>query len=409
MAETKAVAEEATKKEGDFSLKGKAKKTKPKQLGKKQTNEPAKVDLSKKPEDQGAVVQDVTKVTIPKKEEEVASEKDQVVDVNPETRPKEEEKVEEKVTEEKPVLQEITKEESQAQAKKVEQVVKEAKRDAQVTGKPLPENIEKLVSFIDETGGTLDDYVRLNADYSKVDDNALLHEYYRQTKPHLDSSDVSLLLEDYKWDEEVDEERDVRKKKIAYKEAIAEAKNFLEKTKQQYYAEIKSRPVQGVSEEYQKAFDFFNRYNEGQQIATQQHEDFKSSTKNLFSNEFKGFEFNVGEKKFRYGIKDPSAVADRQSDVSNTLQKFLDSDGNVVDVSGYHKAIYAAEHADTIANHFYEQGKADGVQEIMAKSKNLDSNPRKTAPGDVYIGGLKVKAVSGADTSKLKIKKRKFN
>ncbi len=267
----------------------------------------------------------------------------------------------------------------------------------------LPENVEKLVNFMKETGGDINDYVRLNADYTNVDDTALLKEYYKQTKPHLDSDEIEFIMEDkFDYDEDVDEDRDIRKKKLAKKEEIAKAKNFLEETKSKYYDEIKLRP--GVTQEQKKAMDFFNRYNEEQKMVKQQHDRFKSTTKNFFNNEFKGFEFNLNEKKFRYGVNDIDSVASNQSDLTNLIGKFLDNKGEVKDYKGYHKAIFAAQNADTIANHFYEQGKADAVKDVMAKSKNLNNELRPTSTGDVFIGGMKVKAISGVDSSKLKLR-----
>ena len=260
---------------------------------------------------------------------------------------------------------------------------------------------------MEETGGTVQDYVRLNADYTNVDNQALIREYYKQTKPHLDSEDVSLLLEDFDFDEDIDEPKDIRKKKIAFKEEAAKAKDFLEGLKSKYYDEIKLRP--GVTQDQQKATDFFNRYNEEQDANQAKHEVFKQKTKQLLNEDFKGFDFNVSDKKFRYGVKNPSQVGEQQSDISNFIKTFLNDKGEIQDAKGYHKALYAARNADTIAQHFYEQGKADAVKDVMAKSKNISNEPRQTATGDVFIGGLKVKAVSGLDSSKLKIKTKKFN
>jgi dsDNA-binding SOS-regulon protein len=269
----------------------------------------------------------------------------------------------------------------------------------------LPENVEKLVEFMRETGGTLEDYVRLNADYSNVDNDTLLREYYKNTKSHLNSEEINFMIEDnFAFDEEVDEERDVRKAKLAYKEEVAKAKQHLETLKSNYYQEIKLRP--GTTQEQQKATDFFNRYNEEQGVAKQQHEDFQSQTKDYFTNEFKGFDFKVGEKKFRYGVKNVNDVVDKQLNISNTIKKFLNNTGEVKDVQGYHKAIYAADNADSIAQHFYEQGKSDAVREISAKSNNVSmSEPRSAAPSDIKVGGYTIKSVSGLDSSKLKIKK----
>ena len=297
-------------------------------------------------------------------------------------------------------LQEVTEEED---VEEKPQVVEEDPNTVY-----LPESVQKLVDFMDETGGTVEDYVRLNADYSNVDDTTLLKEYYKKTRPHLDDSEISFLMEDnFSYDEEVDEERHVRKQKLAQKEEIAKAKNFLEGLKDKYYEEIKLRPT--ISNDQRKAMDFFNRYNEREEVAQKQHEEFVDTTNKLLNDEFKGFDFNVGDKKFRYGVKDPSKVAESQSNINTFIRKFLNEKGEVVDHKGYHKAMYAADNADTIAQHFYDQGKADATKDIMAESKNIDQKPRANAE-DVYVGGLKVRAVSdGTDLTKLRIKNQKFN
>ena len=293
------------------------------------------------------------------------------------------------------------------EVKEVEAEYKEAIRDEKVIGKSLPENIEKLVSFMEETGGNISDYVRLNADYSNVDNETLLKEYYKQTKPYLEGEDISLMLEDFSYDEDIDEQRDIRKKKLAFKEEVAKARSFLEETKSKYYDEIKLRP--GVTQDQQKATDFFNRYNEEQKAGKAKHSEFLKRTNELLTDDFKGFDFNVGESKFRYSVKNPQKVAEAQSNISDFIGTFLNDKGEVKDTKGYHKALYAARNADTIAQHFYEQGKADAVRDVMVKSKNISTEPRKTSGGDVFINGLKVKAISGADSSKLKVKTRRFN
>ena len=386
-------------------LKVKAKILKPKNLSR--NDEPIKIDLSQpKIEEQDAIQTQETNdsdVVVEKQENSVDSK-----EVAQEVRPTEEVKpVIEEIIEEKPEEEEVVnigEEMVQTSEKPVAKVSDELpKQDIN-----LPENIEKVVDFMKETGGTLEDYVRLNADYSNVDNDTLLREYYKQTKSHLDSEEINFLMEDnFQYDEELDEARDIRKKKLAYKEEVAKARKHLDGLKSQYYDEIKLRP--GVTQEQKKAMDFFNRYNEEQDVAQQQHETFKSNTKDYFTNEFEGFDFKLGEKKFRYGVKNPNEVADNQSNISNIIKKFLNDKGDVTDVQGYHKAMYAAENADTIAQHFYEQGKADAIRDVAAKSKNISNEARASAPSDVYIGGLKVKSISGLDSSKLKIKTRKFN
>ena len=399
---------------------GKLKVKKPKNLAK--SDEPIKVDLSKpveKTEEKIEKQQDAIQVGETK---EIPDDKSSGDIPKVEIKGGESDKesapvVESKEEEETPVIEEIVEE-----PVKEEEVV-EIGDKMETQDKPeavisqdvpkeniptLPENIVKVVDFMNETGGTLEDYVRLNHDYSNVDNDTLLREYYLQTKSHLDSEEINFLIEDnFSWDEDVDEPRDVRKAKLAYKEEVAKAKQHLEGLKDKYYQEIKLNP--GITPEQQDAMNFFNRYNEEQQVAQKQHETFKSNTKDYFGPEFKGFDFSIGEKKFRYGIKNVNDVADNQSDISNTIKKFLDKEGNVNDVKGYHKAMYAANNADTIAQHFYEQGKADAIKNLSAQSKNINTQPRTSNPGDVFVGGLKVKSISGMDSSKLKIKTRKFN
>jgi len=389
---------EEVKQEGEFKVK---KPSKPKNLGK--TEDVTKVEI---PSNKGEVDQDVTKVEIKTEEDAVqeqsADASDDTVGQSEDSSDSEEVVEEVRTTdsnEESPIS--VIEEVSEEEVKPTEEV-KEVKQEI-VQQKSLPENIEKLVSFMEETGGTVDDYVRLNADYTNVDNNTLVREYYKQTRPHLDYDDVSLLLEDFDYDEELDDEKEIRKKKIAFKEEVGKAKNFLEDLKGKYYDEIKLRP--GVTQEQQKAMDFFNRYNEEQNTIKQMHDDFVNRTNNFLTDDFKGFDFTVGDKKFRYGIKNPKQVADAQSDITNFIGKFLDKENKISDLSGYHKALYAARNADTLAQHFYEQGKADAVKDVMAKSKNISTEPRKTSSGEVFVNGLRVKAISGVDSSKLKVKK----
>ena len=346
---------EPVKQEGEFKLK--TKKKTPKKLIETKDNI-TKVNVNPK-EPLVELEDNVTKVEI--KKEEDAIQIGETEKVSGDTPPGNSDKVEESVPESNETTEGFSpiKEVTEAEVKQVEAEVKEAIRDEKVLGKPLPENIEKLVSFMEETGGTIEDYTRLNADYSSIDDVTLLKEYYKKNKPYLESDDIDLLLEDFVIDEDMDEERDARKKKLAFKEEVAKAKNFLEETKSKYYDEIKLRP--GVTQEQQKAMDFFNRYNKQQEQAEQQHQTFKDNTKKLFSDDFKGFDISVGEKKYKYNIQNKDKVAENQSNITNLVGKFLDENGNVQDVNGYHKAMYAAENVDKIAAHFYEQGKADAV------------------------------------------------
>ena len=378
---------EPVKQEGEFKIK---KKT-PKKLT-KTSDEPVKVNIK---EPLIKLEPEIKRVVIPKEQEEVA----QIGEVKETTVEKPIIDVVEDVKEFTPI--------KEVEVAKVEAEVKEALRDEKVLGKQLPENIEKLVSFMEDTGGTIEDYTRLNADYSSINETVLLKEYYKKNKPYLDESDVELLLEDFSYDEELDEDIDIRKKKLAFKEEVAKAKGFLEETKVKYYDEIKLRS--NVNPDTQKATDFFNRYNKQQETAKQQHKQFQESTKQLFNDNFEGFDIKVGDKNYKYNIQNRDKVAENQSNINNLVGKFLDSDGNVSDTKGYHKAMYAADNVDKIASHFYEQGKADAVKDVMNKSKNLSDTKARSQQGDVFVNGFKVKAISGQDSSRLKIKTKKFN
>ena len=411
---TQTKTDEPVKQEGDFKLK--PKKTTPKKLG-NINNDPIKVDLTK-PEATGEIIPSVTKVTIPKenaisKQETGELPEDQragdIQKVDEQVRTSESVEVQEPKQEDSVVeLEEIT-EQQETEVKEIKQEIAEAKRDEQILGKALPENIEKLVTFMEDTGGTVEDYVRLNHDYNKTDDVTLLNEYYKQTKPHLDGEEIAFLMEDnFNFDEEVDEARDVRKKKLAFKEEVAKARKELDVLKDKYYQEIKLRP--GVSQEQKKATDFFNRYNEQQATMETNHQDFKTKTNQLFNDEFQGFDFDLGQKKFRYKVSNPKQIGETQGDISKFISKYTNDKGVVTDTKGYHKSLYAAMNADKIANHFYEQGKADGVKTVVNGSKNItNEKPRQVADGNVFVNGLKVKSISGLDSTKLRIKTKKFN
>ena len=386
---------EPVKQEGEFKLK---KKT-PKKLT-TPSSEPVKVNIK---EPLVELPPEVTKVVIPKEDAIQVGETKEVPVEKPSG---DSTAVGEQVQEPVEDVKEFTPI-KEVEVAKVEAEVKEALRDEKVLGKQLPENIEKLVSFMEETGGTIEDYTRLNADYSSVDEKTLLKEYYKKNKPYLDNSDVELLLEDFDYDEDLEEDRDIRKKKLAFKEEVAKAKGFLEETKVKYYDEIKLRS--NVNPDTQKATDFFNRYNKQQETAKQQHSQFQESTKQLFNDDFEGFDIKVGDKNYKYNIQNRDKVAENQSNINNLVGKFLDSDGNVNDTKGYHKAMYAADNVDKIASHFYEQGKADAVKDVVNSSRNLSDTKARSTQGDVFVNGFKVKAISGTDSSKLRIKTKKFN
>jgi len=337
-------------------------------------------------------------------EEEQVQEQQPVVEEIVEKTKEEEQVVEET---EQPVLEEVKEEEEQT-AEEVKEVVEEAIEEAEKTGQELPEHIQKLMNFMEETGGDLEDYVKLNQDYSKYDDTTLLREYYRQTKPHLTGDEVDFLMEDgFTFDEEVDDPKDIKRKKLAFKEQVANARAHLDRQKSNYYEEIKAGVK--LTPDQQKAVDFFNRYNKEQEEASkvtgQQRKVFTDKTNQLFTNKFKGFEYNVGDKKYRFNVKDVNQVRETQSDINNFVSKFMDNKQQLTDSQGYHKSLFTAMNADSIANHFYEQGKADAIKESVAKAKNVNMEPRQGL-GEVEAGGVKVKML-GDDSNQFKFKIKK--
>jgi hypothetical protein len=355
-----------------------------------------KVDLSKPPKESKS--EEVEQQ--PAKEEEV-------VVVNEEPKVDKVEEKEEEVKEEVPVIQEVTDEEVvEVEVSPTEETIK-----AEVKENPLPEKLQKVIDFMNETGGDLNDYVNLNRDISKMDDSEVLDEYYRSTKSHLSPEERGFLLEDsFGVDEDLDDEKTIRKKKIALKEQVAEARAHLDRQKSKYYEDIKAGSK--LTSEQQKAIDFFNRYNKESEVQTKKAETskraFLNKTNNLFNENFKGFDYQVGDKKFRFNVKDVDKVKTTQSDLNNFVNKFVGEDKvTIKDAAGYHKSLFTAMNADTIAKHFYEQGKADAIKDTAAKDKNINVNARQTH-GQIEAGGIKVR-VLGDNTKdfKFKIKNKK--
>ena len=354
---------------------------------------------------------DLSKPPIPKEDEVKESDADDsgvVASAENADAPQEQEEVQpEAETQETTVLEEITGDE----VEEVEEQVEEAIAEAQATGNPLPENIQKLVDFMSETGGDLNDYVKLNQDYSKLDDSDLLHEFYKQTKPHLNQEEINFLMEDtFSFDEDMDDDRDIRRKKLALKEQVASAKSHLDGQKSKYYEEIKMGSK--LPDEAKKAMDFFNRYNKESEVNKKASDKskniFQQQTDKVFNESFKGFEYKVGEKTYRFNVKDAGQVKESQSNINNFVGKFLNKNNEMGDAKGFHKAMFTANNPDAIANHFYEQGKADAMKNSIAKAKNVDMNPRQSH-GTIETGGTKFK-VLGQDSSdfKFKIKNNKF-
>jgi hypothetical protein len=329
----------------------------------------------------------------------------------PATEPTREEAPVEEPVEQQPVLQEITEEEVEEAAEGLADEIEEAVAEQAASGIELPENIQKVVDFMSETGGTLEDYVKLNTDYASLNEDQLLREYYQNTNPHLDAEDIDFMLEDkFSFDEDLDEERDIRRKKVDRKQALANAKSHLDSLKSKYYDEVKMGSR--LNPEQQKAVEFFNRYNkeseEAAKVAERQTSRFKQESAKVFNEKFEGFDYNVGDKKYRFKVNDAGQVKETQGDINNFIKKFLNEKGEMKDAKGYHKSLFTAMNADQVAQHFYEQGKADAVKDSMARTKNVNMNPRGVHEEVTASNGWKIRAVdSGQSASKLKVKFKK--
>ena len=347
-----------------------------------------KLDLSSA----GEVVDDIVKIDLSKPEnnEEVV----RVVEETPVAQ-----------VQEAPTLEEVTDE-----VEEIAEIANEAIKESIETNKPLPENIQALVDFMGETGGDLNDYVQLNRDYSTVDNQDLLHEFYQKTKPHLNNEEIAFLLEDqFAYDEDIDEVRDIKRKKLALKEQVASAKSHLDGQKSKYYQDIKMGSK--LTSEQQNAINFFDRYNKEEAVREEtlnkNTSTFMSKTDQVFNDKFKGFEYNVGDKKFRFNVNDANKVKETQSDINNFVKKFLNNNDAMEDAKGYHKSLFTAMNPDTIASHFYEQGKADAMKNSVANAKNINMDPRGSHGEISSQSGLTYKVIG--DTSadfKFKINKK---
>tara|TARA_R100000234_G_scaffold114418_1_gene89565 strand:+ start:1089 stop:2267 length:1179 start_codon:yes stop_codon:yes gene_type:complete len=368
----------------------KLKVKKPKKKKFEETPEVVKVDLN----DLKQKAEEIVKVDLKQPVEEIK--------VPEETKPTEEAKP----VEDTPVIEEVT-----DTVEEVAEIVEEKIIESIETNTELPENVQKLMSFMEETGGDLNDYVKLNKDYSEMDNHTLLKEYYNTTKPHLKSEEIDFIMEDkFSYDEEADEEKEIKRKKLALKEQVAEAKQHLESVKSKYYEDIKMGSK--LTKEQQDAINFFNRYNkeseESRKAQQQAKKTFLNKTENVFNDNFKGFEYEVGEKRYRFNVKNADSVKETQSDINNFVKKFLNKNNEIEDARGYHKALYTAMNSDAIANHFYEQGRADALKESVAKSKNIDMDPRQSHGEVIDNSGLKFKVLGESSNDfKFKIKRKK--
>ena len=318
-----------------------------------------------------------------------------------------EENEEEEVIDDSPlqlVNDEPQEEEKQEVQKEIQQETKQELKQEEPKV-VLPENVEKLVQFMEETGGTVEDYVNLNRDISKMDNTTLLREYYKNTKPHLDADDVDFLFnKNFAYDEEADDPSEVKAKQLAFKEELYNAQNYFNNSREKYYADLKLRKQESVAPEYAEAMEYYNNSKQQSEEYNNLQKEFIEKTNKVFNDNFKGFDFKVGENKYRFKVDNTEKVKQYQSDISNFINEFLGDDGSVADAAGYHRALFAAKNADKIANHFYEQGRADAVKEAAKQAKNINMDPRSDNSTIKTEYGDKIRVVSGNSSDKLRIK-----
>lgn len=281
---------------------------------------------------------------------------------------------------------------------------------AREEGEPLPEDVSAYMKFKKETGRGFEDFLKVNQDFDSVNPDKLLRDYLVATEKGLDDEDIDALMEDYSWDEELDDEAVVRKAKLNKKKAIAKAKDYFESEKEKYRIPLESSGS-SISKEDAEQLEAYKQY--VQQSATYEEELkrksdwFQKKTDEVFNSEFKGFEFTLGEdKKVMFSPADATELKKAQMNANNFLGKFIDENGLIKDAGGYHKALAIAMNPEKFAKFFYEQGKAEATDDVMRKTKNVDMSIR-TAPEVTSKGGVQIKSVSNDSGRGLRIKSRK--
>ncbi len=274
----------------------------------------------------------------------------------------------------------------------------------------LPEDVKGYFDYKKSTGRGIEDYVKLNRDFSSMDEDQLLSEYLLASGEATDSEDVEVLMDDYSYDEDLDEERDIKKTKLAKKKAIAKAKNFFEEQKEMYKQPLESSTV-GVSDEQMQEIEEYKRYlaeaDTAQEEMKRKREWFTEKTDQVFQ-DFKGFDFKIGEDTFTFKPGETDRIKEQQMDYQGFVRKFIDKDtGMLSDAAGYHRALAVAMNPNKFASFFYEQGKSDATESVTRKMKNVDMTERKAPQVSNRKDGLQIKSISTPSSRGLKIKSKK--
>jgi hypothetical protein len=274
----------------------------------------------------------------------------------------------------------------------------------------LPEDVKGYFDYKKSTGRGIEDYVKLNRDFSSMDEDQLLSEYLLASGEATDSEDVEVLMDDYSYDEDLDEERDIKKTKLAKKKAIAKAKNFFEEQKEMYKQPLESSTV-GVSDEQMQEIEEYKRYlaeaDTAQEEIKRKREWFTEKTDQVFQ-DFKGFDFKIGEDTFTFKPGETDRIKEQQMDYQGFVRKFIDKDtGMLSDAAGYHRALAVAMNPNKFASFFYEQGKSDATESVTRRMKNVDMTERKAPQVSNRKDGLQIKSISTPSSTGLKIESRK--
>jgi len=272
----------------------------------------------------------------------------------------------------------------------------------------MPEDVAAYLKYKKETGRGIDDYVRLNRDFDSMNEDALLKEYYKATEDGLDSDDINIMMEDFSYDEELDDESEVKKKKLAKKKILSKAKKYFEKQKEYYKQPLESSG--GLTAEQEEELGAYRKYIESAKTHKEETERrqtwFTEKTDQLFNSEFKGFEFKLDDKNVTFNPGSADELKKIQSNPMNFISKYLDDTGLLKDSVGYHKALAVAMNPEKFAKFFYEQGKSEATEDVMRKTKNVNMGERRT-PEVTSKGGMKIRAMSEPSSRGLKIKSKR--
>jgi len=271
----------------------------------------------------------------------------------------------------------------------------------------LPEDVKAYYEYRKKTGRGIEDYIKLNRDFDSMSEDQLLREYFLSTGEAIDSEDAEMMIEDYQWDEDLDEEKDIKKKKLALKKVVAKAKEFFTEQKEMYKQPLESSTV-GISQSEKEEFEAYKQYiaqAKTQDEELQRRRDWYEQKTNEVFQDFKGFDFKIGDTTFTFAPSSAAELKQNQLNTGNFINKFLDESGLLKDARGYHRALAVAMNPDRFAKFFYEQGMADATEDVTRKMKNVEMSERK-APEVTRKDGVQIRAVNPSSGKGLRIRSK---